>query len=359
MEWSDDRRFSFAVLLILIAGAFYIAYIIFQPFLTAIFLAFVLAIAFAPVHQWIKRRIRSGSAAALLTTTIIMLLVVVPSILVSLRLATEAAGVYSSVSQQWRAGTAWYNSLSGVSEAMQRIAERTGIPVQQLKSGLAARAQQFGAWLLGMAAWAARGVVQQMVTAILVFLVLFFLLRDQKEFRRGLFGMLPLPPRRLLELTSTVHQSIVANIYGMFAVGLIQATLTAIGFWMTGLKAPLLWGAVAMVFSFVPLVGPSLVWIPGCAVLVMQGDWTKAIVLAVWGGVIVASADYIIRPRIAGGRVNANKLLVLLSFLGGAKAFGVIGIFVGPVVLSLIIALLRIFREEYGGSRREIRRLSA
>jgi predicted PurR-regulated permease PerM len=352
-QWLDARQFSFAVLLMLTAAAFYAAYLIFSPFLTAMFLAFVLAIAFAPLHQWVTRRIRSATTAALVTTTVVMLCIVVPFILVSLRLVAEAASFYSSLSQQWRTGTAWYTSVSGLSEAAQRAAERTGIPVQQLKSGVGSLAQQFGAWLVGMTRWAARGAVQQMITAILVFLILFFFLRDRKEFRRGIFGMLPLPPRRVLELTAIIHENIVANIYGMFAVGLIQGILTALGFWATGLRAPLLWGVMAMVFSFVPLVGPILVWMPGAAVLAMQGDMSKAVGLFAWGAIVISAADYIIRPRVAGGGSNkTNRLLILLSFLGGVKAFGVIGIFVGPVVLALIIALLRILREERVGRQK-------
>ena len=355
----QDRWLSLIVLLLLIVGAFYIAYLIFSPFLTAIFLAFVLAIAFAPLHKWISKRIRGANSAALATTVVVMLFIVVPFILVSLRLASEAASFYSATSQQWRSGTAWYNSVSGVSEALERVADHIGVPVQQLKSVVTGRAQNFGAWLLGMATWAARGALQQMATAALVFLVLFFLLRDRAEFRRGIFGLLPLPPRRLLELAAIVHESIVANIYGMFAVGLVQGILTAVGFWMTGLRAPLLWGVMAMVFSFVPLVGPSLIWIPGAVVLAMQGEMGKAALLSLWGAVVVSAADYIIRPKVAsGGRVNANRLLVLLSFLGGVKAFGVIGIFVGPVMLALIIALLRILREEYA-ARQETTKLAA
>ena len=81
--------------------------------------------------------------------------------------------------------------------------------------------------------------------------------------------------------------------------------------------------------------------------LVTQGDWIKALALMLWGAIIVSGADYLIRPKLAGGSIKVNRLLILLSFLGGVKAFGAIGIFVGPVTLSLIVALFRILREEY------------
>lgn len=343
--WMGNRRLELAALLILLAVCFYVASIILSPFLTAIFLAFVLAIAFDPLHRWISKRVRGTNTTALLTTVIVMLCILIPCILISVKIVTEAASIYNSVSQQWQSDAAWYKNLRGLSDAFQRIAERTGIPVQQLKSAAGARSQELGSWLVERAGWAARGLMQQLITAILVFLVLFFLVRDHDEFERGLFALLPLPPRRVMELTTAVHESIVANVYGMFAVGLVQGVLTGLGFWMTGLGAPLLWGAVAMVFSFVPLVGPSLVWFPAC-ILLAGTDIRKAILLFIWGAVVVSAADYIIRPRIAGGSGGANRLLVLLSFLGGVKAFGIIGIFVGPVILALIISLLRILHEE-------------
>ena len=143
-----------------------------------------------------------------------------------------------------------------------------------------------------------------------------------------------------------MRTTIVSNVYGMVAVGLIQGALTAIGWWMTGLRAAPLWGAIAAILSFVPLLGPSLVWIPGALVLATRGRWIQAAVLFAWGTVVVSGADYIVRPRFAGGRANANTLLVLLSLLGGLKVFGAIGIIAGPVVLSAVTALLSMVREE-------------
>src|SRR5260370_20150968 len=133
-------------MLMLTAGAFYVAYIIFRPFLTAIFLAFVLTIAFAPLHEWIARRIRGANTAALVTTTVIMLCILVPFILISVKIVAEAASFYSFLSQQWSAGGAWDHHLDRLSEALQRAAEDTGVPLDQLKSGVLARAPKFGSF---------------------------------------------------------------------------------------------------------------------------------------------------------------------------------------------------------------------
>lgn len=340
-KWLNDRQLSFIVLLALTAASFYFIYIIFRPFLASLFLSFVLSIAFLPLHNWISRHVRNNSVAAWLTTAVVVLFVLVPSILLSLKLLAQATSLYSSLSQQWRSG-----GLGRLSDSLFRIAGHAGISHDRLKAEIATRAHELGSWAVGMVGGAARGVAQQSVTAVLIFFILFFLLRDRHKFRAAVSDLLPLPPGRFEELAAIVHQSIVNNIYGMFAVGVTQGILTALGFWLTGLPAPLLWGVVAMILSFVPLVGPILVWLPGAIVLALYADWGKAILLFLWGAVLISGSDYLIRPRFAGVGKDVNRLLVLLAFFGGVKAFGIIGIFVGPVMLSLIIALLRILREE-------------
>src|SRR5215472_4305965 len=340
--WLNHRQLSFLVLLALTAASFYLAYIIFRPFLTSLFLSFVLSIAFLPLHNRILRLVRSNSLAAWLTTAVVVLFILVPSILLSLKLLAQATSLYGSLSQQW----SYSGGLGRLSDGLFRMAGQVGISPERLKGEIATRAHELGSWAVGAVGWAARGVAQQSVTALLIFFILFFLLRDRQKFLGSVSDLLPLPPGRFEELAAIVHKSIVNNVYGMFAVGLTQGILTALGFWVTGLPAPLLWGVAAMVVSFVPMVGPILVWLPGAMVLALYGDWGKAILLFLWGGVLVSGADYLIRPHLAGVGKDVNRLLVLLSFFGGVKAFGIIGIFVGPVMLSLIIALLRILREE-------------
>jgi len=340
----DQRKRSYVALVVLTTGALCVAYIVYRPFLKGLFLALVLTIAFMPVHQRVARRVRRNTMASIVTTIIVLLVIMIPFMLISIRLVSEAVSLYSYVSQQ--AGPAWSNRSAWVNEALLRASAQTGIAPAQIKSFVTARVQGFGAWLVSMAGWVAQGLMQQLTTGILTLLVLFFFLRDREKYTRGIVELLPLPPGRIHELGAALQETVVSNIYGMVAVGLIQGSLTAIGWWMTGLRAPLLWGAIATILSFIPLVGPSLVWWPGAIVLAMQGKWIQAAVLVAWGFIVVASADYLVRPRFAGGRANANTLLVLLSLLGGLKAFGPIGIIAGPVVLCIVTALLKITREE-------------
>jgi len=339
-----ERKRSYVALMVLTAGALYLAYIIYRPFLKALFLALVLTIAFWPVYEWVTRRVRGGNTRALITTAAVVLVIMLPLMFISVRLVSEAASLYGYISQQL--GGNWAGHSAWLTKAIERTAEHTGIPPAQLKSTITTRVQELGSWLVGIAGWAAWGFAQQVGTAILTLLIVFFFLRDSERYTRAIAQALPLSPARMQQLGSTLHDTIVSNVYGMVAVGLIQGSLTVGGWWMVGLRAPLLWGAIATIFSFVPLLGPSLVWIPGAFFLAVQGRWIQAAVLVAWGAVVVSSADYIVRPRFAGGRTNANTLLVLLSLLGGLRAFGAIGIIAGPVVLAIVTSLLKMIREE-------------
>src|SRR5262245_22059835 len=203
----QDQKFSFAVLLLLTCGALYVAYIIFRPFITALFLAFVLMIAFLPVHAWIARRVRGPNMAALATTAVVLLLVLVPLIWISYKLVSEATSLYAFMSQnQWGAAY-WSGHVNWLTEASQRLTERAGMPPGQVRSMLIARAQEFGSWLVGVVTWAARGLAQQIGTAIVTLFVLFFFLRDRQKYGGAITRSLPLPPGRVEQLSATLQKT--------------------------------------------------------------------------------------------------------------------------------------------------------
>jgi predicted PurR-regulated permease PerM len=352
----QERKRSYVALMVLTAGALYVAYIVYRPFLKSLFLALVLTIAFWPIYRWIAKRVPGDNWRALATTAVVILVIMIPLMMISFRLVSEAVSMYGYVSQKMSGS--WFSQFSWATEALDRVAEQTGIPAAQLKSTVTSQVQNLGSWLVGIAGWTVRGFAQQVGSAVLTLLIMFFFLRDSEKYTRALSQSLPLPPGRVQQLSSTLRDSVVSNVYGMLAVGLLQGALVSLGWWMTGLRAPFLWGAIATIFSFVPLVGPSLVWWPGVIVLAVQGRWIQALVLLAWGFVVVTGADYLVRPRFAGKGGNANTLLVLLSLLGGLRAFGAIGIIAGPVVLSVVTALLKMIREEQS-SQVETRNLAA
>ncbi|HEY5810252.1 MAG TPA: AI-2E family transporter, partial [Povalibacter sp.] len=105
--------------------------------------------------------------------------------------------------------------------------------------------------------------------------------------------------------------------------------------------SPLVFAVIAVLASLLPFGGTALVWIPAAIVLAAQGHWGQTIFMVIWGALLVSLVDNIVRPMLVSGRANVGTLTVFIGVLGGLAAFGAIGLFLGPVVLALTIALIR------------------
>ena len=347
IPWVEDRRLSFYVLLAISAIVAYLAYLIFHPFLTALFVAVVMAIAFSPVYRWFAKRIRA-SVSALMTTVLALLLVMLPFVLISIRIAAEAGNIYGSVVQPLGNPATWPKRMDPL---LQDVSKTTGISVERIKAEIAGRTREVGTWVVGLAASAGPRFAQEILTILLASVFLFPLLRYSGEFRTGALSMLPLPAHRARELAIAIKEAIIADIYGMLAVGVGEGLLIAVGFWIAGLRSPLLWGVIAMLLSFLPFVGISLLWIPACVLLALRGNYTQAVLLFLWCLVVTAVSEGIIRSSVVSGRTRINEMLITLSIVGGVAAFGAVGIFAGPVILVLGGTLARILREEHASAQ--------
>jgi predicted PurR-regulated permease PerM len=136
-----------------------------------------------------------------------------------------------------------------------------------------------------------------------------------------------------------------AMVLGTGLTALIQGTLVGIAFLIVGLPSPLVFAVIALLASLLPFGGTALVWVPAAIVLAAQGRWGAMIFMIIWGAVLVSLVDNVVRPMLVSGRANVGTLTVFIGVLGGLAAFGAIGLFLGPVVLALIIALIRLFLE--------------
>ena len=156
----------------------------------------------------------------------------------------------------------------------------------------------------------------------------------------------PCPRGQARKLFSNISDTIVANVYGIVSVGVAQGILTGIAMVIAGLPSALLLGLCAAFASIVPVAGAALVWVPAGLYLIFVGATWKGIFVFVWGVGVVSTADSIIRPWVVGGKVALHPLVLVFSILGGVQAFGFLGLFLGPVIASVLAVLLGMIREE-------------
>jgi predicted PurR-regulated permease PerM len=128
---------------------------------------------------------------------------------------------------------------------------------------------------------------------------------------------------------------------GIGLTALAQGFLVGLGYWIAGLPSPLVFGVIATLFALIPLVGTSIVWGLGAVYLASQGSFGHAIFLVIWGALVVGTADNVLRPLLISGRTDVPTVAVFVGVVGGLSAFGFIGLFLGPIVLGLLIALFR------------------
>jgi predicted PurR-regulated permease PerM len=199
-------------------------------------------------------------------------------------------------------------------------------------------------WLTATAGSIVKGSVVKIIGFVLTFYLLFYFLRDRRATLQSLRSSSPLSEAEMDRLFGRIGDSIHATIYGTVIVSAIQGLLGGLMFWWLGLPAPLLWGVVMGLLAVVPVLGAFVVWIPAALFLALEGSWGKALILTVWGGVVVAGIDNVMYPILIGNRLKTHTVLVFISVVGGLILFGPSGIILGPVALTVTTTLLEIWR---------------
>ena len=178
----------------------------------------------------------------------------------------------------------------------------------------------------------------------LFLLMLFFLLRDGGRLRTELTPISPFSAEQEHQIFDHLERTIKGALQAVVVVPVVQGILAGIGFMMFGVPSPLVWGTAVIIAATVPLVGSPLGWLPACAYLFVADRTGPAVGLLVYSVVIVSGSDNVIKPMLLRGSARIHPLLGFLSIIGGVLAFGVFGFLIGPVILSLVLSAIRIYR---------------
>jgi predicted PurR-regulated permease PerM len=343
----SEKRLSLLFLLLITAATLYLSWLIARPFLIPIVTATLLAIAIYPLNVRLRRHIRNRSGAALLATLLVLIAIVLPAVLLVNKLAHETTELYGWLNDRQSVEGGWQAYIATTLDPPLRwVSARTGISQEQLRQAALERVQGTSQALLNWAKSLVVNIGVTIVNTVIMLVTLFFLLRDGERVRNRIGRILPIEPHRYQQLVDTISASISANIYGVLAVAAVQGTLGAIGYTIAGLPAVGLWSVATALFSMIPFAGAASVWGAASIYLLATGSWGKAIFMAAWGAGLISTADNVVRPLVLSGRVKLHTLLIFFSLLGGVRAFGIIGLFVGPIIVSVAMALLQILEEE-------------
>ena len=334
-------------LLALAAVALYFCYLIARPFLTPIFLAVMIAIVLHPIHVRLQERIRGRNGAALFSTVLVLIVLVVPTIGLGVVVSREVRSLYQILDERSAQQGGWNPyAMHIVDRLLAWVGQYVDLKSLDLRGALLRWLEQISRFLLSWGAHILSNIISFFAEAVIAFFTLFFLFREGGSIGLRAASFLPLRADQVDRLFTGISNSIIANVYGCLAVGATQGTLLGLAFWVLGLSSPVLWALVTALFSLIPIVGSAAVWGPAVIILMVAGHWWKALILLVWGAAVIGQIDSLVRPYVISERAKMHTLLVFFALLGGVKAFGIMGLFIGPVVLSVTLVVLEMLREE-------------
>jgi predicted PurR-regulated permease PerM len=323
--------------------ALYLCWRIAQPFLDVLLWALVLAMVFNPVHRRIQARLQKPTLSAGVSTLLVVVMILGPATFITVAVINELRTIALGLNAH---EGAWVDANTPLVGPLLAWVDPY-VDLDQLQSADFIQ-QRLQAWSAAMAAGAigiVGGVMSTIVQTALVIFTLFYLFRDGDAIRRVVTDMVPLDARQTRDVIARTREVVGASVYGVIVIAAIQGALGFFIFWVLGLPSALLWGVVMFFLSMIPMAGAFLVWAPAALYLAASGAYTQAILLTIWGVVVVGSIDNVLSPRLVGKRARMHELLIFFAVLGGIQAFGVIGVVLGPVVVAITLALIEMLRQ--------------
>lgn len=353
---SQRAYFARASLLLLAAALLYVVWRIVEPLWQPLLWAVLLGSLLAPFAARLARRLGGKPRlAAAIVTVLTILLFLLPVAVIAGAVAAQAAQLLNRLEghvptlESMRALDV--ARIPWLQRAVDWIGDHTGLSLQQMQGWVITGAKNLLQTMVSSGGSVVLGALGTVVSFVLTLFVLFFVLRDGPDIAARFVRMLPIEERRRSRLGHHLIEVTRAVFMGIGLTALAQGILLGIGFAIAGLPSPLVFGVLGVFFALIPLVGTVILWVPGVLVLLSQGDLGHATFLAIWCMVVVGAVDNFLRPMLISGRAEVPTLAVFVGVMGGLSAFGFIGLFLGPIVLGLLVALFRFESEELDSTR--------
>lgn len=338
--------------IILLLGIFWEAVIIFSPFLPVIFWAALLAFGFYPLYEYFLRRFHGREDPAAVLTVFCILMAAVPLVFIVL------FNMSAQVTELLQKGMD-YAASGRLKEIFQNIHSMPLVRYFETKIHASALLQEnLHEWTVNFMKSLAGFMLRQLgvITKNILFFVLGFLasiflayafLKHGKKLYQFVYELTPLEEADKEVVFRQIRETLSAVIRGQILTAIAQAICAGAVFYVLALPAPLLIAAATFLSSMIPVVGASMVWFPFVVYLVLKQQFIKALILFLLGTFVISAIDNFLKPAIIGEKTKLPYFLLFLSILGGMSAYGFLGLFLAPVIMSLFFVLIKIYREKY------------
>lgn len=334
---TESKRLEILSFIVLLGGVSLLAFFIFQPFLHILILAGVLTVLFQPLYKKMLT-IFNGKGKnffAFLVVVIALIFLIIPILFFGLQILGQAQSFFS-LTQPVQG-----QHLQALQQSIETLIKHVFPNFSFNISSYISRLTDFISSNLGVLISGTAYIILETMFLLFTF---FFFLRDGEKILTSFITFSPFGNEQNKKIINSVSRTITSVIRGTLFVGLIRWIIMALGFYLLGIPNFLLWGTIGAIIGAVPGLGTPFVIVPAVAYLLLNGNIMQAIGMGFLGALIILFIDNMLSAYFFGKGLDAPAIFVLFSILGGIMFFGPLGFIFGPIILSLFISVLDMYK---------------
>lgn len=332
------KHHSIYFLLVCIVALFGLVFMIISPFIGALIVAAIFAFLFQPIYKRLQNYTKdSQKISALLTLIIAIIIILLPIFFIGFQIFKESTELYKNVIAGDTNGftTTVENFVNKIGGSLS-ISEGFKVDFRQYaEKGLQVLIENLGLVF--------SSVTKTIINLVVFLTAFYFFLKDGHKLKDYFVELSPLDDKDDNKIVDRLKLAVSATVKGSLSIGLIQGTLTGIGFAIFGVPNAALWGSLAAITALIPGIGTTIVILPAIIYLFVTGASFSGFGLLAWGILAVGLIDNFLSPRLVGRGMKLHPLLVFVSVLGGLAFFGPLGFLLGPLAVSVLLALFDIY----------------
>jgi len=351
-----NNQYQKIVPFIIFILALFLFFNIIRPMITILLGSILISYISFPIYKRIIKKIPNKFISITLSLLIISIILLIPFSFLFVEITREGYSFYNSLSNKISKGALFgFGCASADSKVCLLLNQAERFSLEQLSTfGLDKELQKFLPILEDKIKDLIISTPLIIAQIFLTFIISYFILKDWKNILTKIVDLLPIrtkTEKRLIKEFGNIAHTV---IYAQLFVALVQGIIASIGFYIAGVPFPIILGVVLAFCALIPAIGTAIIWLPASLYLILSGYFSqdywilgKGIGLLLYCILIVSTIDNILLAKIVNSKTHVNQIIVIVGVIGGAAMFGIVGIFIGPILLPLLITYFETFKERF------------
>ena len=341
----DYPKYFFVISLVIILV---LLYHLLKPFFQLLLLAAILAYLLHPLYHKLDTKLKKKRLSASIMTVLALLVLVIPAFFAVTALVNQSISLYSYISESDAPNILTNNIKDCDTYLCNEVKDLVGD-----KSFLTLFVEKISTFVIENGQNLVKGLVGILFGTMILAFTLYFMFKDGDLINKKVHDLMPLRKEYKEKIIHEFDKIMKSAVVGVLISALLQGFFAGFGFWLIGkvfdvyMPAPILLGFITAVLGFIPLIGPTFVYVPLSLFFVFNGNYPTAITVFVYGAVLMSMIDNFIKPTLMSRKTQVHPLLMFLSVIGGLQFFGFLGIFLGPIIAAFFMVFLHIYEIEW------------